>query len=380
MEKLPQISVASGSLFRRNKRIAQVTALGALAALEVVHLQSAGAAPVSFTGSAVANPHGGSVQVAITVDGGKITAISTPVQPGGSNSSFSNLAIPTLTSEALAAQSANINAVSGASQVSSAWIQSLSSAIAQAGSLIGVQAPVSNPQNNGGQQNNQLPSQPLTAPTAGNISVAPIPNVSLPTLSIQGLAPSSIYTNPALPSLASYISQINGYVSTITSSVGTTSRGEDGGGSTVNTAAIQSAVNGISTIESQIQGQLMNYGTNINGLSSQYAMNLNFQVADYFNKVNSLVTNYLLAAKSAGDKILAEAQASAAAISASPAPTVTVTATVTATPTEPPLSLTIGSGIIQKKWVCTKTVAGKVTKKVVTGLIAKCPLGFKAAV
>lgn len=94
------------------------------------------AAVQTFTGNVFANPRGGSVQVQITVDAGKITAITTPVSPGGGNSQYTNYAVPVLVQEALAAQSATINGVSGASQISAAWKQSLASAISKAGSAI----------------------------------------------------------------------------------------------------------------------------------------------------------------------------------------------------------------------------------------------------
>jgi major membrane immunogen (membrane-anchored lipoprotein) len=94
------------------------------------------AAAQTFLGNAANNALGGQVQVQITVDGGKITAISTPVTLSGRNAQFANYAVPTLTSRALAAQSANIQGVSGATYVSSAWKQSLASAIAKAGTAI----------------------------------------------------------------------------------------------------------------------------------------------------------------------------------------------------------------------------------------------------
>jgi len=97
---------------------------------------SASAAPTTFTGDIYNNPRGGQVEVAITVDGGKITAVTTPISPGGGNSQFTSYAVPILTQEALAAQSAHIQAVSGASQVSAAWISSLASAIAKAGTAL----------------------------------------------------------------------------------------------------------------------------------------------------------------------------------------------------------------------------------------------------
>ena len=93
----------------------------------------------TFTGSVVPDGNfGGNVQVQITVDAGRITAITTPVVPT-QNMSYVNMAVPTLISEALVAQSANVQGVTGASAISTAWKSSLASAIASAGSAIGVQ-------------------------------------------------------------------------------------------------------------------------------------------------------------------------------------------------------------------------------------------------
>jgi hypothetical protein len=94
------------------------------------------AAAQTFLGTPANNLLGGQVQVQITVDNGKITAISTPVTLSGRNSSYSSYAVPILTERALAAQSANIQGVSGASYVSAAWKTSLASAIANAGTAI----------------------------------------------------------------------------------------------------------------------------------------------------------------------------------------------------------------------------------------------------
>ena len=79
----------------------------------------------------------GTVQVQITTDGsGKITQIDTPqYSRSGANGSYANYAIPILVKEALAAQSATIQGVSGASYISRGWITSLASAIAKVGSV-----------------------------------------------------------------------------------------------------------------------------------------------------------------------------------------------------------------------------------------------------
>jgi uncharacterized protein with FMN-binding domain len=88
----------------------------------------------TFTG-AVDNTQYGPMQVAITVSGKTITKVTVvqETNAGGPSSSIDAMAIPKLTSEALAAQSARIDAVSGASYTSAGYIQSLQSAIDQAG-------------------------------------------------------------------------------------------------------------------------------------------------------------------------------------------------------------------------------------------------------
>jgi len=95
-----------------------------------------------FTGATYQVDHYGSVQVVITVRkttvGKKvtrrITAVSVPVYPNssGRSSYISTNAIPILRSEALRAQSANIDLVSGATDLSEAFVNSLQSAILKA--------------------------------------------------------------------------------------------------------------------------------------------------------------------------------------------------------------------------------------------------------
>jgi uncharacterized protein with FMN-binding domain len=88
----------------------------------------------TFTG-AVDNTSYGPMQVAITVSGKTITKVTVlqKTDTGSESMSIDAMAIPKLTSEALAAQSAKIDAVSGASYTSAGYIQSLQSAIDQAG-------------------------------------------------------------------------------------------------------------------------------------------------------------------------------------------------------------------------------------------------------
>ena len=83
-----------------------------------------------YTGDTVATREG-DVQVAITVAGGRITAVTVPVAPGGSarHEEISARALPVLIAETLAAQSAGIDAVSGATYTSDGYRQSLQSAL-----------------------------------------------------------------------------------------------------------------------------------------------------------------------------------------------------------------------------------------------------------
>ncbi len=94
---------------------------------------SAGGSATTVTGD-TAQTQWGPVQVQITVAGGKITDV-TPVQyPNGNgrDQEINSYALPVLAQEALAAQSANIDHVSGATVTSDGYVQSLQSAIDQA--------------------------------------------------------------------------------------------------------------------------------------------------------------------------------------------------------------------------------------------------------
>jgi uncharacterized protein with FMN-binding domain len=89
-------------------------------------------AATTYLGNAI-DYNFGIVQVQITIDAnGTITKIDTPqVSTHGSNASYTSYALPILVSEALKAQSAAIQGVSGASYLSRGWTSSLASAIAQ---------------------------------------------------------------------------------------------------------------------------------------------------------------------------------------------------------------------------------------------------------
>ena len=85
-----------------------------------------------YTGDAVLS-YNDYVQVKAIISGGKLTDIQFVQSPqGGRSGRISSFALPTLKQEAIKAQSANVNAVSGASYTSPAFTQSLSSALAQA--------------------------------------------------------------------------------------------------------------------------------------------------------------------------------------------------------------------------------------------------------
>lgn len=88
----------------------------------------------TFTGT-TAQTRYGPVQVQITVDGGKITEVTALqlTNQDGRSVAISQQAAPVLRQEALQAQSAKIQAVSGATYTSDGYVTSLQSAIDQAG-------------------------------------------------------------------------------------------------------------------------------------------------------------------------------------------------------------------------------------------------------
>lgn len=87
----------------------------------------------SYTGS-VADAQWGVVQVQAVIKGGKITDVQWLQYPNDRNRSIyiNSYADPQLTSEAVQAQSANVDIVTGATDSSEAFMQSLSDALAQA--------------------------------------------------------------------------------------------------------------------------------------------------------------------------------------------------------------------------------------------------------
>jgi uncharacterized protein with FMN-binding domain len=83
---------------------------------------------------AVANTQYGPMQVEVTLTGTRITNVTVLQQTnvGSRSTQIDAMAIPKLNSETLAAQSAQIDAVSGASYTSAGYKQSLQSALDKA--------------------------------------------------------------------------------------------------------------------------------------------------------------------------------------------------------------------------------------------------------
>ncbi len=86
-----------------------------------------------YTGN-VADAFYGQMQVKAIISGGKLTDIQFLQYPNhaGHSSQISSSSLPQLKSEAIHAQNANVNIISGATQTSQAFIQSLASALSQA--------------------------------------------------------------------------------------------------------------------------------------------------------------------------------------------------------------------------------------------------------
>ena len=87
----------------------------------------------SYTGS-VADAYYGSVQVQVIVQSGKVATVNFLQYPSDRSTSryINGQAMPILQSEAIQAQSANVDIVSGATDTSMAFQQSLANALAQA--------------------------------------------------------------------------------------------------------------------------------------------------------------------------------------------------------------------------------------------------------
>ena len=122
---------------RRNTRITAAAALSATALAAAGGTMATPALAASkaktVTGPSVTTPFG-PVQVKVTVKGKQLTKVSAIAFPqGGKSSAINSRAIPALQQQAMTAQSAFIDGVSGASWSSYAFATSLQKALAQAG-------------------------------------------------------------------------------------------------------------------------------------------------------------------------------------------------------------------------------------------------------
>lgn len=88
----------------------------------------------SYTGAEEETPFG-PVEVSISVRGGKLTGVTVLEVPdrGGYEQGIVQEVVPELTSEAISSQGKSVDAVSGATYTSNAYIQSLQSALDAAG-------------------------------------------------------------------------------------------------------------------------------------------------------------------------------------------------------------------------------------------------------
>ena len=123
-------------------RVAAAVAIGGAAAAvltsapahAVEQASVAAAKAKTYLGTSVGTPFG-PVQVKARVLAGKVTKVTAVAFPHGDpkSSSINAYAIPRLQQQAVVAQSASIDGVSGASWSSSAFARSLQSALAKAG-------------------------------------------------------------------------------------------------------------------------------------------------------------------------------------------------------------------------------------------------------
>jgi len=96
---------------------------------------SSGSGTATTVAGSVASTRWGDVQVTITVTDGKITAVDVPEYPtaNGKDRQINAYALPILKQETLSAQSADIDMVSGATVTSEGYVESLQSALDEAG-------------------------------------------------------------------------------------------------------------------------------------------------------------------------------------------------------------------------------------------------------
>jgi len=95
---------------------------------------STGSSGTTVTGDVV-QTRWGPVQVQVTTDGGTVTGVEVVQYPSGNGKDveINNYALPILVDETMSAQSADIDMVSGATVTSVGYVDSLQSALDQAG-------------------------------------------------------------------------------------------------------------------------------------------------------------------------------------------------------------------------------------------------------
>jgi uncharacterized protein with FMN-binding domain len=135
-EVTPASSSSATAVATKSARPAVTKKAGAAASSAATTAPTAAATTAAingtFTGPSV-NVNYGNVQVKITVVNGRITDAVAVKAPTGRNDRWTNMAVPILKEQTLAAQSANIQGASGASYTSYGWHTSLQGALAQAG-------------------------------------------------------------------------------------------------------------------------------------------------------------------------------------------------------------------------------------------------------
>jgi uncharacterized protein with FMN-binding domain len=135
-EVTPASSSSATAVVTKAAKPAVTKKAGAAASSAATTAPTAAATPAAingtFTGPSV-NVNYGNVQVKITVVNGRITDAVAVKAPTGRNDRWTNMAVPILKAQTLAAQSANIQGASGASYTSYGWHTSLQGALAQAG-------------------------------------------------------------------------------------------------------------------------------------------------------------------------------------------------------------------------------------------------------
>ena len=123
-------------LYRSMPAVVMTTAavLGAAGSLQSAHASPLHAGTTQTFKGPTEDTFHGPVQVSIVVKSKKIVNVKATIAPNADGRSpfLQNHAVPVLKQEVLTAQSAKINAVSGATETSDAYVQSLQSAIKKA--------------------------------------------------------------------------------------------------------------------------------------------------------------------------------------------------------------------------------------------------------